>query len=275
MNPKKFLIILLSVLVVVGIGVSAFLISTKNIPSENNTNVSPSTSNTNQQSITQPPQNQNSQIVEGCTITPYNQGKLEFGDVVTDVRGVAICRFNIHNGLPIYNFYLRGIAEYNTIDQIEITKGIESKLLVQKLEAGMGQPPPSGGNFFGAQDINFDGYKDIRLMSWWGATGNTGYTYWLFDPSKNIFVENTDLSSLSNPTPEFQTKTIATHSVGGMAGCIYNNETYKFDGDGKLILIRSEEQDWVEESKSFIKTIGELKDGKIVTSTVAGDCGNF
>lgn len=276
MISKKILIILLAVLIVIGIGVSAFFISIKNVPPEKTVNVSPSTSSTTQNPITQPAQNQNSQkITEGCVITPYNGEKLEFGDVVTDVRGGAICNFNIHSGLPIYNFYLRGNAEYNTIDQIEITKGVESKILVQKLEAGMGEPPPRSGNFFGAQDMNFDGYKDIRLMSWWGATGNTGYTYWLFDPSKNIFVENTDLSSLSNPTPELQSKTIATHSVGGMAGCIYNNGTYKFDENGKLILIRSEKQDWVEETKSFIKTISELKDGKMVTSTVAGDCGNF
>ena len=273
MIPKK-IIILLVVLLLIGVGVSAFVISTKKTPS-NNSVVVPTTTGTSQKSTTQQVQNQNSQIAEGCTITPYNGTKLEFGDVVTDVRGGAICHFTIYNSLPVYNFYLRGNVEYNTIDQIEITKGIESKILVQKLEAGMGEPPVSGENFFGAQDMNFDGYKDIRLMSWWGATGNTGYTYWLFDPSKNIFVENSDLSSLSNSTPELQTKTIATHSVGGMAGCIYNNATYKFDGNGKLILIHSEKQDWVEESKSFIKTIGELKDGKIVTSTVAGDCGNL
>ncbi len=270
MNQKGFANIVLVFAVIVIIAVGAFFVSTKKNPA-NNTVVTPATTNT-----TQPAQNQNSQqIAEGCTITPYNGAKLGFGDVVTDVRGGAICRFNIHNSLPVYNFYLRGNVEYNTIDQIEITKGIESKILVQKLEAGMGEPPVGGGNFFGAQDMNFDGYKDIRLMSWWGATGNTGYTYWLFDPSKKVFLENSDLSSLSNPTPELQTKTIATHSVGGMAGCIYNNGTYKFDVSGKLILIRSEKQDWVEESKSFIKTISELKDGKMTTSMVAEDCGNF
>ncbi len=272
MIPKKIVILIVALLV---IGVGAFFISTKKIPS-NNSVVVPTTTDTTQKSTTQPIQNQNSQqIADGCLITPYNGAKLEFGDVVTDVRGGAICHFNIHNGLPVYNFYLRGNVENNMIDQIETTKGNESKLLVQKIEAGMSEPPPRGGNFFEAQDINFDGYKDIRLMSWWGATGNTGYRYWLFDPSKNVFVENSDLSSLSNPTPELQTKTITTHSVGGMAGCIYNNATYKFDGDGKLILIRSEKQDYVEESKSFVKIIGELKDGKMVTSTVAGDSCNF
>ncbi|MDO8590573.1 MAG: hypothetical protein Q7R65_01195 [bacterium] len=277
MSQKGFssiLIIIIAIVLLVG-GTAYYFLNKKVEPTGNNV-VTSITPKATQEPTTQLSQNKNTQkIAEGCVITPYNGKKLEFGDVVSDVRGGAICNFYIHDGLPVYNFYFKGNAEYNTIDRIEITKGIESKVLVQTLEAGMGEPPPSGGKFFGAQDMNFDGYKDIRLMSWWGATGNTGYTYWLFDPSKNIFVENSDLSSLSNPTPELQTKTIATHSVGGMASCIYNNGTYKFDVDGKLILIRSEKQDYVEESKSFVKTIGELKDGKMVTSTVAGDCGNF
>lgn len=275
MISKKFLIILFGVLVVIGIGVSAFFISTKNVPPENKINVSPPTSNTTQKPIAQPIQNQNTQkIVEGCVITPYNQGAVESADVVTDVRGGAICHFNIHNGLLIYNFHLVGNPEYNTIDRIEITKGNESALS-QTLEAGMGEPPYRDAKFFVAEDMNFDGYKDIRLMSFWGATGNTGYTYWLFDPSRNFFVENKDLSSLSNPTPDVGTKTIATHSVGGMAGCIYNNGTYKFDENGKLILIREEKQDWVVASKSFLKTISELKNGKMVVSTEVGKCDSF
>jgi hypothetical protein len=221
-------------------------------------------------------QNQNSQqIAEGCVITPYNGEKSEFEDVVSDVRGGAICHFNIHSSLPVYNFYLKGNVEYNTFDQIEITKGIESELLVQKLEVGMGEPPYRDAKFFVAEDMNFDGYKDIKLMSFWGATGNTGYTYWLFDSSKNLFVENKDLSSLSNPKPDVGTKTIATHSVGGMAGCIYNNGTYKFDESGKLILIHDEKQDWIEASKSFLKTISELKNSKMVVSTEVGKCDAF
>jgi len=211
---------------------------------------------------------------EGCMIIPYFQGKLEFTDPVTDVRGGAICYFTIHKDLSTYTFHLIGNPEFNTIDRIEITKGNESAVS-QTLEAGMGEPPYRDASFFVAEDMNFDGYKDIKLMSFWGATGNTGYTYWLFNFSKNLFVENKDLSSLSNPKPDVGTKTIATHSVGGMAGCIYNNGTYKFDETGKLILIREEKQDWVEASKSFLKTISELKNGKMVVSTEIGKCDNF
>lgn len=273
MISKKILII--SLVVVIAIGVGMFFISTKRVPStNNNVNISPTTTNANQQPITKPPQNQNSQIAEGCSITPYNQRIIESADVVTDVRGGAICHFNIHDGLPIYNFHLVGNPEYNMIDRIEITKGNESAFS-QTLEAGDSEPPYRDAKFFVAEDINFDGYKDIKFMIFWGATGNTGYTYWLFDPSKNLFVENKNLSSLSNPTPDVGTKTIATHSVGGMAGCIYNNGTYKFDENGKLILIREEKQDWIEASKSFLKIISELKNGKMMISTEIGKCDNF
>ena len=271
MNQK--IILLIALLVLIG-GVGAFFVFQKNSSLSNSVNIP--TPTTNQVVPTQTSQTQNNQkIAEGCVVIPYNGAKLEFGDLVSDVRGGAICNFYIHDGLPVYNFYLRGNVEYNTINQIEITKGIESKVLVQKLEVGMGEPPYRDAKFFVAEDINFDGYKDIKLMSFWGATGNTGHTYWLFDSSKNLFIENKDLAELSNPKPDLATKTIWTHSVGGMAGCIYNNGTYKFDANGKLILIHSEKQDWVEETKSFTKTINELKNGEMVVSTGVGKCANF
>lgn len=226
--------------------------------------------------IVQPIQNKNSRgISEGCTIIPYKGGeKSEYSDGILDLRGGAICHFYIHNNLPIYNFYLKGNVN-NKIDQIEITKGIENETFVQKLEVIMDDSPYSSSDFFGVIDMNFDGYKDIRLLNLSGATGNKVYNFWLFDPSKNIFVKNEDLSSLSNPTPNPQSKTIETYSVGGMTGCIYRYETYKFDETGKLILIRFEKQDYAEETKSFVKTIGELKDGEMVTNMVPGYCRNY
>lgn len=267
---KKSLITFLIILITIGIIVSVYFLFLSQIPIENNKNVVPYTNKINQQPITKIISNQSSQKnVKDCIITPYN--KEQSYPYYIDVRGGAICHFNIHKSLPTYNFYLRGDVESNTIDQIEITKGIGNETFVQKLEARMGESPI--GNFFEIQDINSDGYNDIRLTNTWGATGNTFYNYWLFDPSKNIFVENTDLSSLSNPTPQLQTKTITTYKTGGMAGCIYTKGTYKFDSDGNLVPIRLEKQDLIEGNKNFTKVISELKGDVMITSTTTGNCG--
>lgn len=272
---SKNITVLFMVLLLVGAGVGVFFTRTQKTPS--GTKIATDAPLVTQKLTPQSLQSKNIQpAVEGCVVTQYDGPKLKSADVV-DVRGGVICHFNIHDGLPVYNFYLRGDVESNTINQIEITTGSGQKLLVQKLEVegGVDEISHQDTQFFVAEDVNFDGYKDIRLTSFWGATGNTRYTYWLFDPSKNLFVENKRLSELSNPTPDVETKTITTRSVGGMAGCIYDNGIYKFNEKGELVLIREEKQDWVEASKSFLKTISQLKDGAMVVSTEAGKCDNF
>ncbi len=215
-------------------------------------------------------------IEEGCTVVPFSGAKLEAGDLSRDLRAGVLCHFYIHEDLPIYTFHLKSSATGNIISQIEITQGAEGGPVLQTLDASMSEPPFSGQEFFWAdQDINFDGYKDIRLLDWLGATGNTGYSYWLFDPIKKIFVRNDELNALSNPTPDPQSKTISASSNGGMAGCIYSTEKYKFDTAGRLIVVSSMKQDYDSVTESFVKTIGELKDGKMATRTVAGKCPGF
>jgi len=203
------------------------------------------------------------ETIEGCVINPYQGEELEFADIEKDVRGGAVCHFYINNDLSIYNFNLVGNPEYNTIERIEITKGNED-IISQVLEFEMVEPPLLGVEFFFVEDINFDGYKDIALLNWWGATGNRGYLYWLFDYQKNQFILNEDLNGLSNPTPHPETKTITTHSKGGMAGSIYSDGTYEFDNNGKLILIRLEKQEWIEDKQYLLKTISERINGEMV-----------
>ncbi|HEX2188276.1 MAG TPA: hypothetical protein VHG51_05225, partial [Longimicrobiaceae bacterium] len=45
------------------------------------------------------------------------------------------------------------------------------------------EPPPGPGADLGREDVNFDGVPDVWHLAWWGATGNAGYTWWLYDPA--------------------------------------------------------------------------------------------
>jgi hypothetical protein len=131
------------------------------------------------------------------------------------------------------------------------------------LEVLEAEPPYRGAKYFQGEDINFDGYADIKLMSWWGATGNNAYHYWLFDPRKGRFVLNHELSELTNPTPNYKTKRIRSHHVWGMAGNIYDTATYVFQ-NGRVVLIRDESQEWVKNTKHFLRIISERRNGKLV-----------
>jgi hypothetical protein len=202
---------------------------------------------------------------EGCKIIPYEGNALP-SDVTEDLRGGAECRFKINPRLPVYNFNLIGNPSSNTIDRILITaenKAIGT-LVVEKYDT---ESPFRGSDYFDVADINFDGYKDIRLLQWWGATGNINYIWWIFNPLNNKFVKRDDLSDLTNPTLHPVTETITTSGAGGMAGKIYSQSTYKFDQKGRLLLIRNEFQDWDNSRKCFIRTVKERKNGKMVVKS--------
>ncbi|UOG62264.1 XAC2610-related protein [Leptospira noguchii] len=214
--------------------------------------------------------NQNSEkIIEDCITLPLNQ-KLKNSTTSEYLRGGVICNFTIHKDLPIYKFHLvGGIDIYNVFDRIEISKRNEN-ILSQTLEIERIDPPKEDEEFFVAEDMNFDGYKDIRLILYQGATGNKGYTIWLFDPSKNLFIEKKELSELVSPTFNSKTKTIRAYY--NYSSCEYLNQTYKIAKNGKLIQISKERQEWIEKSKSFQQKIGKLKNGIWVYHTRLTQC---
>jgi hypothetical protein len=196
----------------------------------------------------------------GCKILPYKGEDVSYG--TEDLRGGVECRFEIRPNLPVYKFHLIADAASNTIVRIEIRREKDDSHS-QILEVENVESPYRGSEYFGTDDINFDGYQDLRLLAWWGVTGNSGYIYWIFDPKTGKFVENKELQDLSNPIPHPKTKTITTSSVGGMAGRIHFLNTYSFE-KSKLTLIRTESQDWDEKKKHFVKTISERRNGKMV-----------
>ncbi len=144
-------------------------------------------------------------VSEGCKIQPYKGNiKSDYAldnTIVTDVRGGAICRFLINPGLPAYTFRLIGDPKHDVISKIEISQGnshivqiidlstITDPLSMLSLKDSQ-EPPYRDAEFFTAKDINSDGYKDIRLLSWWGVTGREGYYSWLFDPKNSTFTCN-------------------------------------------------------------------------------------
>jgi hypothetical protein len=195
-------------------------------------------------------------------------------EINVDIRGGADCHFTINDNLPVFNFHLVGDPKNNLISKIEVLDGANN-VSIQTLAVADGQPFTSDEEYFLTEDFNFDGYKDIKLLYSAGATGNTSYYVWLYDPAKKQFVENTDLSDLTSPTPDPATKTIKSYSVGGMAGCVYEEGEYRFDANGALQLLHSEIQDWDEQKNTFILTVGDLKNGKMVKKTENNSCGEI
>ena len=170
----------------------------------------------------------------------------------------------IHRSLPPYHLTLIHDIESGAIGRILITRGDEEEPL-QAL-SGFPEPEPSGGgrDDFDAVDFNFDGYLDLRLLATSRSNGNRSYLCWLFEPKAGTFSLQRLLLDLRNPVLDPETKTIVTRTVGGMAGQLYTERTYRWEA-GALALIRRERQEWNDARKAFDRfTEDRVNDSMVV-----------
>lgn len=90
---------------------------------------------------------------------------------------------------------------------------------------------------FVAEDMNFDGYTDFRLMDFLPAyTWNVNYLYWLYNPSKKMFERDTLLEVIYGPEFDASSKKIRKYwkEDDGMG-----TETYQWI-NGKIVMTETE-----------------------------------
>jgi len=176
--------------------------------------------------------------------------------IVQDVRGKQVFNFNINPELPDFKFVLIGDSEYNVVDQIII---YQSKDLVpiQTLSAYQEGAPLKNEEYFFTKDFNFDGYKDIALLNWWGASANRGYTVWLYNKSNNTFKKDDFFDDISSPSLDNAKKQLTTYFNYGIDE--YLIKTYQFIEDKYELLI--EEKYW---RKEYENGHDAMKDSSIV-----------
>lgn len=120
--------------------------------------------------------------------------------------------------------------------------------------------PPGAKVFFGAQDLNFDGYEDLMIITSHGVA-NAYADYWLYDPNARNFAP---LGEYPVFTVDQAARRLKSYERGGSGGMIYESRQYAFL-EGKLTVMRVEKQEAIEGSADFRKTVEERKDGKLVT----------
>jgi hypothetical protein len=146
-------------------------------------------------------------IADVCTFTIYkplgNNTLMPDPNYSKHVR----CHFKIHEELPEYIFQIIGEVGKNQIERVDILHDKETKPI---LTFSGFDTYPLEERFFEGQDINFDGYLDIRTVAWYGTAGFTGYQYWIFNPESQLFEMNQQLTTFANPEPDPVTQTILT-----------------------------------------------------------------
>lgn len=176
----------------------------------------------------------------------YQDSTFEF---VQDIRGENIFVFNIHPHLPSFRFILIGDSEFNWINEIKVYKGNDSipiQIINDKDELDS-DSPLKGEEYFYSEDYNFDGYKDIAFLKFWGATGNLIYCIWLYDKLTGLFKSNNFFKYIYTPTLDYKKKQLTTFERYGGAD-EYQLDTYQFAND-KYRLVK-EEKYWVMDKKN-------------------------
>ncbi len=153
---------------------------------------------------------------------------------------------------------------YESIDTITVVQQEGEKLAQQVLLSRQSDIPASQPdiNYFFTEDLNFDGYNDLKLLTDAGATGNESYQIWFYHPASSRYGYNNEVSALSNiyadPTRH------ELHSSWDLGGGAETSQTYQWQNE-KLVRIRY--ADIYFDDHNQIQVQGELINGKMITTT--------
>jgi len=175
---------------------------------------------------------------------------------IEDLSRGATFKFKIAPDLPEFTFKVVPEApdpgESPTVREVQVFRGDSGELMqtLEGCEFSEMEAPAKGADWFRAQDINFDGHRDLFLRTMWGATGNEFGCVWLYQPQKGRFQFSQEFSALGGFRLDPATKTITTHSNGGMAGTVFSAAKYVVENNLPVAVV-SVAQDFDSASEKY------------------------
>lgn len=101
------------------------------------------------------------------------------------------------------------------------------------------------------EDLNFDGYADIRLLQYLPEDSNVPFYYWLYNSSKKKYERNVALEVVRSPSIDNTNEFILSQWSNGDS--IQGTDYYKYSGN-KLVLTKQEVKENTDE-KNYRLTV--------------------
>ncbi len=184
--------------------------------------------------------------------------------------GLTQCTLSVHSDLEPFEISLYWVGPPDADPGFRLAHtltaaplGGDSVVVFDGLESNYYENSELQGYLI-ADDMNFDGYTDFRLMQFPTAGPNTCWYFWLFDPDTGSFFRSMEYEESSLVSPEFDqdNKTIKCFHRDGMG--IYGTEYY-FVEEGHLLLVRSEQTEF-QSPDSLITTVTELVNDEMIVT---------
>jgi hypothetical protein len=122
---------------------------------------------------------------------------------------------------------------------------------------------------FFVEDMNFDGYSDIRLLNWTSISFYTTYWYWFYNPVSKHYERDTTLEKYMNPYFDQELKTFHTFWRVGLQE--FGHAIYKWQ-NGTLELKVEQIETWgIKEGEPGLLTTRKMVDNKIDVDDIEVD----
>lgn len=108
------------------------------------------------------------------------------------------------------------------------------------------------------EDINFDGYSDLRIMKYLPGGANVPYNFWLYNPQLNKFEEAKAFEVVLSPQVDSSAGLLISRQRVNAAE--YLTEYYRPEGKDP-VLVRREERKFSPDGSSVLKVFEVKPDG--------------
>ncbi len=138
--------------------------------------------------------------------------------------------------------------ESEIVDRIEVYDGDQ---LLQTIDAREAEPMGDLSDALIIEDVNFDGYPDLRIMAFMPAGPNVPYYFWIWDSISASFKVDEQLEELS--APEFDQEAQKIFSYWRDGCCRSGGDAYEFV-EGVLTLMESNSIEFLDDGRQIEST---------------------